>query len=260
MFPIGDENSGRIRTPWVNYLLLALNLLAFVYWQRLGADLYFTFGYATVPAEILSGRDLITESKILLDPISGQRFEMPGLQPSPRPVYLTLLSSMFLHGGLGHILGNMLYLLVFGDNLENVMGHFRYLFFYLLTGMLAALTHVYATAVMGHNPLVPSLGASGAISAVLGGYLLLFPTNRVRVWFILGFWPFPAFLCVGLWFVFQIINGLGALGGDKGSGIAYAAHIGGFIAGMLLVYLFVRKNDLEMARRKRDWFRQKSRT
>jgi membrane associated rhomboid family serine protease len=261
MFPIGDDNTGRIRRPFVNYALLLLNVFVFVYWQRLGTDIPITFGYSTVPAEILSGQDLVSASKVIVDPISGARQHMPGLQPGPYPIYLTLITSMFLHGGIAHIFGNMLYLAVFGDNLENVMGHFRYLVFYLLCGALASATHVAATAFLGQNPYVPSLGASGAISGVLGGYLLLFPRNRVRVWFILGFWPFPAFLCVGLWFVFQLINGVGALGSDAGSGIAYAAHIGGFVGGLLLVRLFTHRETygdvlerIEYAKRRRRIF------
>ncbi|GAB4091085.1 rhomboid family intramembrane serine protease [Flaviaesturariibacter terrae] len=251
MFPIGDDNSGRIRTPFINYALILLNIFAFVYWQRLGTDVSLTYGFATVPAEILTGHDIVSQARIVVDPVSGLRQVMPGLQPSPHPVYLTLLSALFLHGGIAHIFGNMLYLAVFGDNLENVMGHLRYLVFYLLCGVLASLAHVAATAFFGQDPLIPSLGASGAISGVLGGYLLLFPTHRIRIWFILGFWPFPAWLCVGLWFLFQLVNGAGALGGDAGTGVAYAAHIGGFVAGLLLVRVFVHRGDLALYREQR---------
>ncbi|RYY39113.1 MAG: rhomboid family intramembrane serine protease [Chitinophagaceae bacterium] len=252
MLPIGDDNLGRVRTPIVNYALILANIIAFVLWQRLGTDIPVTYGWSTVPAEILGGRDLITESRIIVDPVSGTRQLMPGLQPSPYPIYVTLLSALFLHGGIAHIFGNMLYLAVFGDNLENVMGHLRYLVFYLLCGVLASLAHVAATAFFGQNPMIPSLGASGAISGVLGGYMLLFPTHRIRIWFILGFWPFPAWLCVGLWFLFQLLNGAGALGSDAGSGVAYAAHIGGFVAGMLLVHLFVHHRELARYREARS--------
>jgi membrane associated rhomboid family serine protease len=259
MFPIGDDNSGRIRTPFVNYALLLVNIFVFVYWQHFGNDIPVTFGYSTVPAEILSGTDLVSESKIIVDPITGARQHMPGLQPGPYPIYLTLVTSMFLHGGIAHIFGNMLYLAVFGDNLENVMGHLRYLAFYIICGIIASATHVGATVFLGQNPYVPSLGASGAISGVLAGYLLLFPRNRVRVWFILGFWPFPAFICVGLWFLFQVINGVGALGSDAGSGIAYAAHIGGFIAGMLLVRLFTHRDTYQLVLERIEYFKRRRR-
>jgi membrane associated rhomboid family serine protease len=148
---------------------------------------------------------------------------------------------MFMHGGIAHIAGNMMYLWIFGDNLENAMGHKKYLLFYLLCGVLASLSHVFSTVYLHQNELIPSLGASGAISGVLAGYMLLFPTRRVHIWFILGAIPVPAFLAVGLWFVFQVISGMGILGGKEAGGIAYAAHIGGFIAGFLLVKMFVSR-------------------
>lgn len=250
MFPIGDDDSDRTITPYINYLLILANILVFIFLQNLGRDIYFLYAYSTVPAEILSGHDVVTAPQTIVDAVTGQRIEMPGLQPTPIPVYLTLLTSMFMHGGIAHIAGNMLYLWVFGDNLENVMGHTRYLFFYLSCGVIAGLSHVFATVFFNQSALVPSLGASGAISGVLGGYTLLFPLRRVRIWFILGFWPVPAFIAVGTWFVFQVVNGLGALGGEEGSGIAYAAHVGGFIAGFLLVKLFVRPLKMASSRRK----------
>jgi membrane associated rhomboid family serine protease len=242
LLPIGDDNRDRRITPYVNYMLVAINIFVFVFLQGMGSDLHFTYAYATVPGEILSGNDLVTDSKILLDPYTGQRFELPGLQPTNIPVYLTLLTSTFMHGGWAHLGGNMLYLWIFGDNLENDMGHRNYLLFYLLCGVIAALAHVFTTAYFGHNQLIPSLGASGAISGVLGGYILQHPTRRVHLWFLLGVISVPAIIAVGLWFVFQVINGMGALGSDEAAGgVAYAAHIGGFVAGFILVKLFVRK-------------------
>jgi len=163
---------------------------------------------------------------------------------------------MFMHGGLAHILGNMLFLFIFGDNLEDTMGHSRYFFFYLLCGIIAGLAHVFSTYFFGQSPFVPSLGASGAISGVMGGYLLLFPARRVHIWIFFFFTiAVPAFLAVGIWFVFQVINGLGALGGDEAAGgIAYAAHIGGFIAGLILVKMFTRKKRVVLAQeRKAFW-------
>lgn len=250
LLPIGDDNSDRTIRPYVNYFFILVNILVFIYLQHWGNDIPFTYGYATVPAEILSGHDIVTQAQVVTDPISGQQFMMPGLQPTPIPVYLTLFTSMFMHGGLAHILGNMLYLWIFGDNLENVMGHTRYFFFYLLCGVLAGLSHVFATAFLGHNALVPSLGASGAIAGVLGGYILLFPTRRIRIWLFFIFTVgLPAFLVVGLWFVFQVINGMGMLGGEEAGGVAYAAHIGGFIAGLLLVKAFIPRAEPEPTRR-----------
>jgi membrane associated rhomboid family serine protease len=144
---------------------------------------------------------------------------------------------MFMHGGFAHLFGNMLYLWIFGDNLEDALGHVRYFVFYMLAGILAGLSHVLVTAAVGANPLIPSLGASGAISGVLGGYILLFPRRRVRVLFFYSVMEVPALLAIGLWFLFQLVSGAGMIGGQMG-GVAYGAHIGGFVAGVVLVKLF----------------------
>jgi membrane associated rhomboid family serine protease len=252
--PIGDDNSDRQIVPVVNYLLVTLNIVSFIFWQGWGVDEALnssvTFAYATVPGEIFTGTDIITESRIVLDPLTQKRFVMPGLGRTPVPVFFTLFTSLFLHGGIGHLLGNMLYLWIFGDNLENKMGHTRYFIFYMLTGMLAGLCHVFATYILNQDPLIPAIGASGAISAVLGGYILLFPSRRIRMWFLLFSLRIPAFIVVGIWFCFQVLNGLGILGGEEAGGIAYAAHIGGFIFGLILARSFIR-TSAEPARRKR---------
>ena len=241
LFPIGDDNTGRTTTPVVNYALIVVNILVFVFLQGLGSNEKFTYAYSTVPAEIITGKDFVTRP-VAVQNFTGQVIEMPGLQPTLIPVYLTLITSMFMHGGIAHIFGNMLFLWIFGDNIEDRLGHIRYLIFYLVCGVLAGIAHVivtYATASDSASLLVPSLGASGAISGVLGGYLLLFPTNRVIVilsWFVT---PVPAFVAIGLWFVFQLISGLGMLGsGSKAGGVAYGAHVGGFVAGLVLIKLF----------------------
>lgn len=242
LLPIGDDNRDRHITPFINYILIAVNILAFVFWQNMGESIPVTFGYSTVPAEILLGDDIVTASKFIENPVTGEKILMPGLQPTPIPVYLTLITSMFMHGGWAHLGGNMLFLWIFGDNLENSMGHRRYLIFYLLCGVLASLAHVFSASFLNQSTLVPSLGASGAISGVLGGYLLLFPGRTVHVWILFGISSLPAILVVGIWFVFQLINGMGMLGGDEAAGgVAYAAHIGGFIAGLILVKFFRRR-------------------
>ncbi len=230
-------------SPTAKRLRLLFGLLVFVFLQGFGTNERFTYAFSTVPAEIITGKDIATRDRIMVQPVTGQRFEMPGLQPTPIPVYLTLITSMFMHGGIAHIFGNMLFLFIFGDNIEDRVGHFRYLIFYLVCGVLAGLSHVFATVALAGGDqaslMVPSLGASGAISGVLGAYILLFPTNRVVVllgWFAM---PMPAFLAIGLWFVFQLISGLGVLGsGSQQGGVAYAAHIGGFIAGLILINIF----------------------
>lgn len=220
MLPIGDDDSDRRFAPIINYVLIAINVLVFVFLQGMGGNEHFTYAFSTVPAEILTGKDIA----------SGP------LEPTPIPVYFTLITSMFMHGGWAHLLGNMLFLWVFGDNIENRIGHARYLIFYLVCGIIASLSHVF---VSGSDSVIPSLGASGAISGVLGGYLLLFPSRRVRVIMGRGITTVPAFVALGLWIVFQVISGLGMLGGQEtGGGVAYAAHIGGFIAGLVLIKLF----------------------
>ena len=239
MFPIGDDNSDRTITPYVNYGIIALNVIVFVFLQGLSGDNAFTYSYSTVPGEILSGHDIVTDPQVFADPNTGQRFGVPGLGPTLIPVYFTLITSMFMHGGIAHIAGNMLYLWIFGDNIENALGHRRYLLFYLLCGIIASLSHVFATKLLGQNLLVPSLGASGAISGVLGAYILLFPRRRVTMFFVRFITHVSAFWAIGIWIVFQIVSGLGMLGGSDTGGVAYAAHIGGFLAGLLLVKLFM---------------------
>jgi membrane associated rhomboid family serine protease len=238
IMPLGDDNSDRLSTPIVNYALIAINVLVFVFLQGLGSNDAFTYAFSTVPAEIVSGQDKVTENQIVQDPESGQTFEVTGLQPTPVSVYITLLTSMFMHGGLAHLGGNMLYLWIFGDNLEDKMGKGRYLGFYLLTGLLASLAHVFSTFAFGGNPNIPSLGASGAISGVLGAYLILFPKRRVRVLMFNMLQEVPSIVAIGLWFALQLFSGIGSFGGE-GGGVAYAAHIGGFVAGLLLAKIFV---------------------
>jgi membrane associated rhomboid family serine protease len=243
LFPIADENHDRTTTPFINYVIILLNILVFVFLQGLGSNEKFTYAFSTVPAEIVTGEDITTRDRVLVQPLTGQEVEMPGLQKTPIPVYLTLITSMFMHGGIAHIFGNMLFLWIFGDNIEDRLGHLRYAVFYLICGILAGLAHVFSTVVFaGDNTaslLIPSLGASGAISGVLGAYILLFPTRRVTVLLSYFVTQVPAFIAIGLWFVFQLISGLGMLGsGSQAGGVAYAAHIGGFVAGLVLIKVF----------------------
>jgi membrane associated rhomboid family serine protease len=240
MIPIADDNSDRTLKPVVNGLLIAANIFVFVFFQALGSNERLTYAFATVPASIATGHG-IERSVTVVDPLSGETVGRIELQPPPVSVYWTLLTSMFLHGGLGHLLGNMLYLYIFGDNVEDALGHGRYLVFYLTCGILASLSHVVATLVTGGNPYLPSLGASGAISGVLAAYLLLFPAKRVRMLVFVFVVDVPAFVSIGVWFLFQLVNGVGMLGGgSQAGGVAYAAHIGGFAAGFLLIRGFAR--------------------
>jgi membrane associated rhomboid family serine protease len=242
VLPLYDDNSDRTITPFVNYALIAANIFVFVVLQQIGTNEHFTYAFSTVPGEILSGRDLVTPTRVLVDAVTGQRLLIPGLEATPGSVYFTLFTSMFMHGGLAHIGGNMLFLWIFGDNIEDRLGHVRYLLFYLVCGVLASLAHVFTTAAFATSPnslLVPSLGASGAISGVLGGYILLHPTRRVTVILFRILTDVPAWVAIGMWFAFQLISGLGMLGsGSQQGGVAYAAHIGGFIAGLILIKVF----------------------
>src|SRR2546422_3049472 len=176
LFPIADENDDRRSTPWINYTIILLNIFVFVFLQGLGTNDKFTYAFSTVPGEIVTGRDIVTPDRILIEPITGQRVAMPGLQPTPIPVFLTLITSMFMHGGLAHIFGNMLFLWIFGDNIEDRLGHLRYVIFYLVCGVLAGVGHVFSTVIFGAGNagrlLISRLGASGAGLWVSGAYIL----------------------------------------------------------------------------------------
>ncbi len=237
LFPIGDDNSDRIITPYVTYALMALNIAVFVLLQ-LPSDA-FTYGFSVIPAEILSGRDFLAPGRP-----PGTNVIIPQA-PGPSPIYLTILSAMFMHGGWAHLGGNMLYLWIFGDNVEDAMGHVKFLIFYLLCGVLATAAHIYASqSAGGLNIYIPSLGASGAIAGVLGGYLVLYPRKSVRV--LIGFFGLisvPAVIVIGLWIATQVFSGFGSIAltqqtRESGGGVAYFAHIGGAVAGLILVWLF----------------------
>ncbi|QDU31018.1 Rhomboid protease GluP [Anatilimnocola aggregata] len=238
VFPLSDDNRDRLIFPWVNVSLIAVNIFVFVVLQGMGANESFTMAFSTVPREIITGKDQVSadEVKTFQTAEGPVQVKIPGLKKTPGSVYLTLLTSMFMHGSLAHIAGNMWFLWIFGDNIENDLGRFRYLLFYLLTGLVASLTHVLVSA-SGPSSLIPSLGASGAISGVMGGYLMLHPHRQVTVLLFRFITQVPGYVAVGLWFGFQIVSSLQVLGGS-GDGVAYGAHIGGFIAGAALVKLF----------------------
>ena len=239
VFPIGDDNSDRTIFPWVTISLIVVNILVFVLLQGMGTNDAFTYAFSTVPREIVGGRDLVTEPRTerVDTPAGPMEVEVPGLRKTPGSVYLTLLTSMFMHASLMHILGNMWFLWIFGDNIEEDLGHGRYIAYYLLCGLLASLAHVLVA--LGTDAAeIPSLGASGAISGVMGGYLLLHPKRRVRVILLRILTEVPGWVAVGLWFVFQVVSSLEILGGAN-SGVAYGAHIGGFLAGLALAKPFL---------------------
>src|SRR2546425_1741957 len=218
MFPVGDDRVSGGPAPLVTLGLVVLNVLVFLFEvsQPPGALQSFIQAWGVVPREYTLARDLA-----------------PTI---PLPFWSTLITSMFLHGGWMHLGGNMLYLWIFGDNLEKVMGHLRFLIFYLVCGVAAGLTHIAFNA---HSNM-PTVGASGAISGILGGYMLMFPRNRVRVLTQRGVMAVPAFVMLGLWILLQVFSGLGSLGArtEETGGVAFMAHVGGFVAGLVLVKLF----------------------
>ena len=228
--PIGDEGHHRGGLPIVNLLILAANVAVFFLLQ-LPSDA-FTMGFSAIPKEILSGTDLVGPTPIQLPDGTTESLDQA---PGPSPIQLTLLTSMFMHGGFAHIAGNMLFLFVFGDNVEKAFGSLLYAAFYLVCGVIASLAHVMFSA----ESIIPSLGASGAISGVLAGYLVLFPKNRVKVLVAMRFvQEVPAIVMIGLWAVFQFVAGAAAITESaQTSGVAYMAHIGGFIAGLVLAFL-----------------------
>lgn len=219
MIPIKDINPTE-RMPIITVLLIVLNSAVFVYQLALGqrSGAAFVEAFALIPARL---------------------FHAGMVEPGQVPVGVTMFTSLFLHGGFMHIIGNMLYLWIFGNNVEDAMGHFRFAIFYLLSGVFAAYSH----ALTNTASMVPMIGASGAISGVLGAYLLLYPRARVITLVIFGFLvrtiEVPAMIVLGFWFVLQFLSGALSVGG--GGGVAWFAHVGGFAAGMLLVGLFKRR-------------------
>jgi membrane associated rhomboid family serine protease len=226
----------------VNVAIIAINVVFFLY-QLL--DPSFTNGYSAVPAEITSGKDIV--GRFLLSAPDGSSVVIDEA-PGPSPIWLTLITSMFMHGGWLHIGGNMLFLFIFGDNIEKAYGHIKYVVFYFVCGIIAGLAHVLSQP----DSIIPSLGASGAISGVLAAYLVLFPTNRIKVLLTLGVMLLrpvmvPAVVMIGIWALLQFVNGLGAIAvSEQTSGVAYWAHIGGFVAGLVITLLakpFVDRGD-----------------
>jgi len=216
MFPIGDDPHPGGTSRLVTLTLIVANVLAFfleLSRPTEGALQSFIQAWGVVPREYSAHTDLVPHI--------------------PLPFWSTLLTSMFLHGGWMHLGGNMLYLWIFGDNLEKVMGHVRFLMFYIVCGVAAGLAHIFFNA----RSNVPTVGASGAISGILGGYMLLFPRNRVRVMMRGGITAVPAYVMLGLWIVIQVVSGAMNQGGE-GGGVAFMAHIGGYVAGLVLVKLF----------------------
>lgn len=206
MFPIGDDNSARRLVPLVTYALIVLNVLFFLV-ELNGGDA-FIMQWAFIP------------SRFLANPIGD---------------FITLFTSMFMHAGWVHLGGNILYLWIFGDNVEDRFGHLKFLVFYLLCGLGAT----FAQLMFSLDSNIPNLGASGAIAGVLGSYILMFPKGRIRVLQGQQVVQAPALMVIGFWIVLQLFSGIGSIANTADTGgVAYMAHIGGFVAGFVLTFLF----------------------
>lgn len=210
MFPIKDHNTSTNKTPYVTYMLIGINVIVFLFMLMMSPSelSVFTRKFAFIPAEIVQLQDLYT-----------------------------LLTSIFLHGSIGHIVGNMLFLNIFGNNLEDAYGHIQFFVFYIMSGFGASLLQIVTNV----NSTIPNLGASGAIAGVMGGYLALFPNNKIEVIYSLGYFvrrgTVPAFTMLFYWFIAQLFYGVGDLAASAGGGVAYFAHVGGFITGFVLTKL-----------------------
>ena len=246
MLILGDEGHYHGRFPWVTASLVVVNVIVYVAQAFLGEP--FTNGFSLVPEEITTFRDL-TGTKYHKAKIEthghwdrkGQyhpHFETRHFPikhyHGPYPIFLTLLTSMFMHGGILHLIGNMWFLLVFGRNVECAMNHGRFLAFYTACGVCAGLAHVFSDA----HSIVPCLGASGAISGVMGAYISIHPLNKIKVWF--GWWigviDIPALVVIGVWFVLQYFSAFLALEDESlNDGVAYWNHLGGFSAGFVII-------------------------
>jgi membrane associated rhomboid family serine protease len=213
MLPIGDDNTGRRITPVVTYILIALNVVFFLVEMNGGEP--FIQRWAFVPRRFLA---------------------------DPAGDFVTLFTAMFMHAGWLHLLGNMLYLWIFGDNVEDRFGHAKFVVFYLVCGVAAT----FAQLAFSADSAVPNLGASGAVAGVLGAYLLLYPKGQVRVMMGRGVVPAPALVVIGLWFALQLFSGIGSVAStvDEGGGVAYMAHVGGFVMGFLLTFVLRGKRAI----------------
>ncbi|MBI4260357.1 MAG: rhomboid family intramembrane serine protease [Actinobacteria bacterium] len=256
MIPIRDENPTS-RTAWVTLAFIALNVAAFLFWQptfeggqqgELEQTAFF-FCHAEIPWEVLNQENLARGGTDAARAIEASGLGVPGpaLQGflgercPGKSWLLSVFVAMFLHGGWLHIAGNMLFLWVFGNNVEDRMGHAVYPFFYLLGGVVASAAHIATDP----DSVIPTLGASGAVAAVLGAYLVMYPRHRVLslvpVFYFLHLIELPAVVVLGFWFVLQLFSGVGSLASDVSQGVAYWAHIGGFVAGAAVAWLFFRR-------------------
>ena len=241
VLPLGDLHRTQI-VPYVTYGLIAINVAVFLVQQQKGEE--FTLTYAATPYEISHNADLAGPVPKLVtvrvrDPFGrGERLERRAVDlhhiPCPIPVRLTLLTSMFLHGSWMHLIGNMLYLWIVGDNVEEVLGSVRYLIVYFACGLAGSLAQI----AIDPDSVTPTLGASGAIAGIMGAYVIWFPQNQIRVLLFRFITVLPAIIVIGGWIALQIWLGANSLGGKEQGGVAYMAHVGGAVTGIFVALLF----------------------
>ncbi len=246
LFPISDDDRTLSGPALVTWTLFGVNILVYLY-QMMNPS--FSAGWSVVPYEITHGEDLVSPVVVR---VGGESIQIPQA-PGPTIIYFTILSAMFMHAGFAHIFGNLLYLWIFGDNVEHRFGPITFLLLYIGSGVAATMAQI----LLDPDSVVPNLGASGAISGVLGAYLVLFPKNRVHAIFFFTVVSVPAVLVIGLWIAFQVMSGWGAISaGPQLGGVAYGAHIGGFVAGagfaLVLRRLVAEKDSLLVRVASRD--------
>ncbi|HMA76886.1 MAG TPA: rhomboid family intramembrane serine protease [Candidatus Krumholzibacteriaceae bacterium] len=235
--PLKDINPTE-RKPLITISLILINVLVYLYQMSLGLDnASLIAALGATPAEISNMKDIV-------GPVGYNIRHYPG----PSPIFLTLFTSMFLHGSLIHVGSNMLYLWIFGNNVEDILGPLKFLLFYFLSGLCAHALHIASDP----SSVIPTVGASGAIAGIMAGYLMLFPRARIITLMFLFIFirltVIPAYVIIGFWFVIQLFSGVGSLGGTQTGGVAWFAHIGGFLAGIGLIFA--------MAGEKIYWFRR----
>lgn len=240
MIPIRDDNP-TLRAPIVTIVIIFLNVIAWILIQ--GAGNAETMANSVCVLGVIPGE--ITGLAVGKSVALGEEVRCV---INEKPAWYTLVTAMFMHGGWFHLIGNMWFLWIFGNNVEDSMGRFRFIVFYLLTGIAAAATHIY----LSPDSAIPMVGASGAIGGVMGAYVILYPRVPVHLLIIFGFYittiAVPAFLMLGYWFLMQLLGGLPQFGGAE-AGVAFWAHVGGFVAGVVLIFLFKNQKLVDAHRR-----------
>jgi membrane associated rhomboid family serine protease len=235
LFPISDDDKGLTTFAFVTNFLLILNVAVFIY-QHFHPE--FTYGWSVIPKEIMTGQDLVTPQLIELS--NGEMGQVPQAA-GPPVIWFTLISAIFMHGGVGHLVGNLVYLWIFGNNVEHRFGHVIFLLFYLTSGVVGSLSQIF----LNPDGVIPNLGASGAIAGIMGAYVVLFPRNKVNVVCFMTIISVPAILVLGVWGATQLLSSLGGITATRTGGIAYMAHAGGFVSGLAAAGLFRMKTQAE---------------